>query len=247
VASGLTERVSVSQYRLAFHLTLACLIYVALLWAAERIIAPAHAAFKVQEDARSLRGKDQKKEPRRIRFVAGALLALAITQIYLGALVAGLRAGLVYNTWPLIDGRLVPRSADLLFARPAWRNFFDNALTVQFDHRMMAYALLALALFHAADAYRHDKDGALATRASLLAGAIFAQATLGVLTLLRSAPIDLALMHQAAALLVLTLAAIHACRTMPRRQPAAVTPSEAPFLSPAYGGEKAQAAFSSRE
>jgi cytochrome c oxidase assembly protein subunit 15 len=56
---------------------------------------------------------------------------------------------------------------------------------------------------------------------------------LGVLTLLRSAPIDLALMHQATALLVLTLAAIHACRTRLRRQPAAVTPSEAPFLSPA--------------
>jgi cytochrome c oxidase assembly protein subunit 15 len=186
--------------------------------------------------------KDQKKEPRRIRLTAGVLLALAIIQIYLGALVAGLRAGLVYNTWPLIDGSLVPRTADLLFIRPAWRNFFENALTVQFDHRTMAYALLALALFHAADAYRHDKDKPLAARAGLLALAVIVQATLGVLTLLRSAPIDLALMHQATALLVLTLAAIHACRTSMRPRLAAV-----PFLSPAYGGEKAQAAFSSRE
>src|SRR5215469_5328166 len=110
VASGLTERVSVSQYRLAFHLTLACMIYAALVWAADRTLF-AHAA-----PAR------QRLVPRHLRWSAGALLAVVIVQIYLGALVAGLRAGSIYNTWPLIDGSLIPSAANLLFDHPLWRN-----------------------------------------------------------------------------------------------------------------------------
>ena len=82
----------------------------------------------------------------RLRASAKLLLALVLVQIYLGALVAGLRAGLIYNTWPLIDGRLVPAASQLLFDEPWWRNFFENPLTVQFDHRMLAYALLAAAI-----------------------------------------------------------------------------------------------------
>ncbi len=70
----------------------------------------------------------------------GLLLAV-IVQIYLGALVAGLDAGLSFNTWPLIDGALIPSAERLWFETPAWRNLFENALTVQFNHRMMAYAL----------------------------------------------------------------------------------------------------------
>ena len=91
VASGLSERVSVSQYWLAFHLTLASVIYAALLWTAQRL-APRPAL----------------EAPARIRAGAAALLVLVLVQIYLGALVAGLDAGLTYNTWPLIDGALVP-------------------------------------------------------------------------------------------------------------------------------------------
>src|SRR5262249_50970057 len=134
VASGLTERVSVSQYRLAFHLTLACMIYAALVWTADRTLA-----------ARS-RPEVRPMAPQRLRWSAGALLALVILQIYLGALVAGLRAGLIYNTWPLIDGGIIPSAANLLFDHPLWRNVFENALAVQFDHRMTAYALCALAV-----------------------------------------------------------------------------------------------------
>src|SRR6202030_3764126 len=78
VASGLTERVVVSQYRLAFHLTLACLIYAALVWTADRIAMGAPAAT-----------------PRRIGLGAACLLVLVVAQIYLGALVAGLHAGLI--------------------------------------------------------------------------------------------------------------------------------------------------------
>ena len=75
-------------------------------------------------------------------------------QLYFGALVAGLRAGRVYNTWPEIDGAFIPSAARLFFEEPWWRNLFDNTLTVQFEHRMTAYALLALAILHAVDAIR---------------------------------------------------------------------------------------------
>ena len=83
-----------------------------------------------------------------------ALLLLTFVQLYFGALVAGLRAGRVYNTWPEIDGAFIPSAARLLFEEPWWRNLFDNTLTVQFEHRMTAYALLVLALLHAVDAMR---------------------------------------------------------------------------------------------
>jgi cytochrome c oxidase assembly protein subunit 15 len=202
VASGLTERVSVSQYRLAFHLTLACIIYAALVWTADRarrgFEAPAHHPTAA---------------PRRLRWTAGALLALVVAQIYLGALVAGLRAGLIYNTWPLIDGGLIPSAANLFFDQPLWRNFFENTLTVQFDHRMTAYAICALALAHAVDAHRRGSDR-LATGADFVAVAVLAQAAIGIVTLLRGAPIEMALLHQAMALVALTTATLHAGRAL---------------------------------
>src|SRR5580765_5504294 len=86
VASGLAGRTEVSQYRLAFHLTLACVIYVAIVWTADRLVARPAAAVAP-----------------RLRVTANVLLVLVLAQIYLGALTAGLRAGLTYNTWPLID------------------------------------------------------------------------------------------------------------------------------------------------
>ncbi len=133
VASGLADRVEVSQYRLATHLVLACLIYVALLWTAQR--------WDKQPSAQI-----GEPVPARMRFGAIALLVLVLVQIYLGAIVAGLRAGHIYNTWPLIDGALVPDSARLFFNTPLWRNFFENTLTAQFDHRTLAYAIWIVAL-----------------------------------------------------------------------------------------------------
>ena len=134
---------SVSQYRLAFHLTLACAIYAAVLWTAQQIAprAPSEA-------------------PLRLRLGALAIAALVLVQIYLGALVAGLDAGLVYNTWPLIDGAFMPEAARLWFISPAWRNLFENTLTVQFDHRMLAYAIWLLAMLHAIDARRARRGAA---------------------------------------------------------------------------------------
>lgn len=203
VASGLTERVSVSQYRLAFHLTLACMIYVALAWTADRTLF-----------ARASGPATRRPASRRLRWSAGALLALVIAQIYLGALVAGLRAGLIYDTWPLIDGSFVPSAANLFFDHPLWRNFFENTLTVQFDHRMMAYGLGALALVHAVDARLQGSGAPLAMSAGFVAVAVLAQAAIGIMTLTRGVPIELALLHQAVALVVLTGATLHAARTL---------------------------------
>jgi heme a synthase len=201
VASGLSERVEVSQYRLATHLVLALLIFAGIVWTLRRLTdRPALAT------------------PRRLRITGVALMVMTFVQLYLGALVAGLRAGRVYNTWPDIDGGLIPSAARLFFEEPWWRNLFDNALTVQFEHRMIAYALFVLALLHALDAVR-SRVGSAAKGALWLAAAVTLQATLGILTLVNQVPIVIALAHQAVAIAVLTLVVLQAERLV-ARQPA---------------------------
>ena len=196
VSSGLAGRVSVSQYRLAFHLTLACAIFAAILWTASGLTArPPEAVL-----------------PRRLRATASGLMFLVLVQIYLGALVAGLDAGLVFNTWPRIDGAIIPAADRLWFETPLWRNFFENALTVQFNHRMMAYALWLAALLHAADVVRARCGGAVLNGALALACAVTIQAGIGIVTLLHQTPLPLALLHQAMAIAVLAIAVIHAER-----------------------------------
>jgi heme a synthase len=198
VSSGLADRISVSQYRLAFHLTLACAIFAMLLWVAQR-----------------LKPGDGVEVAPRLRWGALTLVVLVLVQIYLGALVAGLRAGLIYNTWPLIDGALIPDAARLFFERPWWRNFFENALTVQFNHRMMGYVIFVLALWHAVDVVRGGKGGAVSTGALLLASTVTLQAALGIVTLVHVTPLPLALAHQAMAVIVLGIAVLHAARLQP--------------------------------
>lgn len=195
VASGLVHRVEVSQYRLATHLVLACVIYIAILWTALRIGDSPTAAM-----------------PARLRASTVGLLVLVVGQIYLGALVAGLRAGYIYNTWPLIDGALVPHATDLFSASPPWRNFFENVLTVQFDHRMLAYAIWLLAGWHVADVIRHARSGPALPGALALFVAVTLQAVLGISTLLLLVPLPLALLHQAMAMVVLTVAVLYAER-----------------------------------
>jgi cytochrome c oxidase assembly protein subunit 15 len=195
VASGLTQRVEVSQLRLATHLVLALLIYAAIVWTLRRLSErPSVVASP------------------RLKITAMVLLALTFVQLYLGALVAGLRAGRVYNTWPEIDGALIPDPARLWFEAPWWRNLFDNTLTVQFEHRMVAYALFALAILHAVDAVRSRAGPAATSGAIWLAVAMTLQAALGIQTLLHQVPILLGLAHQAMAIVVLTLAILQAER-----------------------------------
>jgi len=191
VVSGLPERVNVSPYRLAFHLTLACAIFALIVWTIER-----------------LRPQVPSPAPMRLRASAIGLLALILCQIYWGALVAGLRAGLLYNTWPLIDGHVVPAASSLLFSEPWWQNLFENPLMVQFIHRGIAYLLFVAALLHAADGVRAGR-GALAFA---LAIAVTIQAALGIATLIYQVPIGLALAHQAIAIAALTVAVVHAAR-----------------------------------
>jgi cytochrome c oxidase assembly protein subunit 15 len=194
VASGLTERISVSQYRLAFHLTLACGIYAALLWSAQAIAGA--ATTSTSGDTRR---------------ATKSLLFVVLVQIYLGALVAGMDAGLTFNTWPLIDGKFIPAFDRLFFEQPVWRNFFENALTVQFNHRMMAYILWFASVLHVLRARSETRE--ILRGASVLAFVVTLQGILGIVTLLYQAPLPLALMHQTMAMVVLTVAVLHAQRS----------------------------------
>jgi len=206
VSSGLTERVSVSQYRLAVHFMLAVFIFSAIVWT-----------------LRQLQVRVPLIATPRTRVTGRVLLALIFLQFYFGALVAGLRAGKVFNTWPLIDGAFIPTTARLFFEHPWWRNFFDNTLTVQFTHRMIAYTLVVLAVLHAIDAIRSKASPVIVSRALWIMTAMIFQAVVGILTLLNQVPIDLGLAHQAIAIFVLTLALFHAERlggAMPNRTPA---------------------------
>ena len=202
VSSGLADRVHVSHDRLAFHFTLACVIYAAIVWTASRLRPATTAALA----------------PTRLRAAAYVLVGVSLLQFYLGALVAGLRAGLIYNTWPLMDERFIPRAADLFFASPFWINFIENAMTVQFDHRMVGYVLFLVALVHLFDVWRTRDRGedTLGWAAAILL-VMVGQIGLGVLTLIHHAPIDLALLHQAGAMIVLTMVVLHAERLTPRR------------------------------
>jgi heme a synthase len=190
VASGLVDRVDVSQYRLAIHLTLACTIFAAIMVVA-RGLAPHSEA---PADLRTQR-------------FAGFLLLAILVQIFLGGLVAGLDAGLSYNTWPLMDGKVVP--GDLFIIEPAWRNLFENPKTVQFVHRLGAYTLFVLALWHMIATRRRLPGTTHARRATLLFCLVLLQAAIGITTLLLHMPLQWALLHQGVALVVLGFAAAH--------------------------------------
>ena len=137
---------------------------------------------------------------------AKVLLGLVLLQIALGGLVAGSRAGLTYNTWPLMDGELVPSLQALFVVKPWIENFVDNVTLVQFNHRLVAYILLAAALIHA---WRLRGTPAF-RRARALAGLVTAQAGLGIATLLLAVPLWAGLAHQVFAMMVLGMATAHA-------------------------------------
>ena len=191
VASGLTHRTEVSQYRLAAHLMLALVIFSAIVWTLRQITDRPRAAA-----------------PAAMKGFAIAVLAMTYAQIYFGALVAGLRAGRAFNTWPEIDGALIPSASRLFFEEPWWRNFFDNTLTVQFSHRMIAYALFVLALAQLVGAIRLRASRPVIAGALAIAVTVTLQATLGIVTLLWQVPIVPALAHQAVAIVLLTLAIV---------------------------------------
>jgi cytochrome c oxidase assembly protein subunit 15 len=139
--------------------------------------------------------------------LAGFLVLLVLVQLYLGGLVAGLRAGLTYNTWPLMDGRLIP--GDLFILEPFWRNLFESPKTVQFIHRIGAYVVFLVALWQMVLTFRRAPGTTHARRSVVLFALVTAQAAIGIATLLMHVPMDVALTHQAFALVVLGFAAAH--------------------------------------
>jgi cytochrome c oxidase assembly protein subunit 15 len=190
VKSGLVDRVDVSQYRLALHLAIAFLIFGLLLW----------LAFDLEDGAETRGSAVPSSGGKRL---AGAIVVLVFVQVMLGALVAGLKAGLAHNTWPLMDGALVPDGLGAL--SPWYLNIFENVTTVQFNHRLMAYAVTLLALGQAWALRRTAISGT----AAMLAAAVLCQAMLGIWTLLEGVPLWLGLAHQAGAAIVLGLAVRH--------------------------------------
>ncbi len=194
VASGLSVRTEVAQERLAIHLLIAAATFATLIYAAT--------------------GSDERlTQPVSRRFVAAShiLLGFIFVQLGLGALVAGLHAGLIYNTWPLMDGRWIPNGTFAL--TPWWTSLWDDVTTVQFDHRITAYVVVIFAFVQAAAAWRAAANSALAMRALSIAGVVLIQAALGIITLLWVVPLNAALAHQAFALVLLGVAAAHASAT----------------------------------
>lgn len=188
VTSGLTELTSVSQYRLAAHLTAASLLFLALIYVA-RSLEPGRVLGRVTPFQ---------------MLTSAILLGLIVMQIGAGAFVAGLDAGMGYQTWPLMDGAIIPNG--LFIMDPAWRNLFENALTVQFIHRGIAYVIVAYVGWLL---WRRHKDGGFSgvhgwlPRIGII---VLLQVCLGIATLLASVPIGLAVGHQALAFMLAGLA-----------------------------------------
>jgi cytochrome c oxidase assembly protein subunit 15 len=187
VTSGLTVRSDVSQYRLVIHFGLALVIYAATLWAALGLLVP----------------ERREEAPPRLRSAASVVLGLVFITALSGGFVAGLDAGLAYNTFPLMDGEWVPSGYAHL--SPVWLNWFENATAVQFNHR-----LLAMTTFVACVVTwllcRPRADGAARPLLDLLLAAACLQVALGIATLLLAVPVGLGALHQAGAVLLLTAA-----------------------------------------
>src|SRR5439155_25321089 len=200
VESGLADRTEVSQYRLVAHLVLALAIYAAILWVALGTV---------------------RRRPRQAvsvgwRRAAEAVRLLVARGIAAGGLVAGSHAGLIYNTFPLMDGRLVPAGYDEL--QPLWLNWFENVAAVQFNHRLLAVATMTAVILLWAAGLRASLPSAARRALHAILAAAALQVALGISTLLLVVPIPLAVGHQAGAVVLLTTALVlrHTIRNAPR-------------------------------
>ena len=193
VASGLQPgMIAVAPVKLTLHLVFACLFFIGLVAMAAQL--GAFGAHRVASPG--------------LRKAAWWLVVAMLVQIALGGLVAGSRSGFTYNTWPLMDGEFIPGTAKLFVVKSFWENFVDNPTLVQFNHRIGAYGLLALTIWHALAA----RGTAIGWGAKHLAYAVAGQGVLGIVTLLLVVPLWAGLAHQALAMLVLLSAVIHAVK-----------------------------------
>ncbi|MAB13791.1 COX15/CtaA family protein [Parvibaculum sp.] len=202
VKSGLVHRTEVSQYRLAAHLTLALILFAYIFWTGLSLWRSSRDAVSHAPDAGS-----------GLSTAARWLIAGFFLQIVLGAFVAGTRAGFIHNTWPLIQGAFFAPEG-LFHLQPWWSNFFENLLTVQYQHRMFAYVLVILTGWHW---WRVRASGVADARlsANCLLAAVLAQVVLGIGTLVMVVPIPMGAAHQAGAVIVLAAAVWHAHRLTP--------------------------------
>lgn len=189
VKSGLVKDPAVSHYRLAAHLLLAMLLYVMLFWTALKEFYPLP---KVR----------QKRLAGAVGVLHLGLFFLLLTIIY-GAFVAGLKAGLIYNTYPLMEGSFIPSEWDFLY--PFYLNFLENAATVQWVHRTVAILTLTTISISMVWLMRLGVSESLRKSAILVLGGVLLQVCLGVLTLLYQVPVFLGTLHQGTAVVVLTL------------------------------------------
>ncbi len=189
VMSGLSERVSVSQYRLAAHLALATAIAAYAFW----------LALTIRDEAQEREAPSAASPSARL--AAMILGGLVYLQIIAGAFVAGLKAGLASNTWPLMNGEIVPPGMD--YYSPLYMNLFENPLTAQFVHRGIAYFI---AIYAAAFALAIWRWPALRLPVAAIGIAIIVQIALGVATVVYGVPLGFALAHQANAMILLALA-----------------------------------------
>jgi heme a synthase len=196
VKSGLVDDPRVSQYRLTAHLSIALAIYAAMLWTALGLL------FRASTQSGSAR-------LRRTGWIITAALAYLIVT---GGFVAGIRAGFAYNTFPLMNGHLLP--PEIFMLDPWYLNFFNNMATVQFDHRLGAWLLALLVPWFWLQAHREKLDSRARLASHLLLGLLALQLALGIATLLLVVPIPLAATHQGGAVLLLGAALLvnHALR-----------------------------------
>jgi cytochrome c oxidase assembly protein subunit 15 len=194
VKSGLVDRTSVSQYRLMVHFGFAVAILGYTLW----LLFDLGTSAQIRHVRAGIGATS---------WVSALVLALIFVQLLSGALVAGLDAGMGYNTWPLIDGAFIP--SGLGTATPWYLNLFENGLAVQFNHRMLGYAVVVTTLAQAIWLAFWRAPQPLLGAASTLAVLSVLQATLGVWTLLLAVPIELGIAHQAGAILVFATALYH--------------------------------------
>ena len=194
VMSGLVDRVDVSPYRLALHLIIALVILAWLVW----------LALDIKPAASSTRRSSVSPG---LKHLAAGLVLLVLLQSLLGAFVAGHNAGLTYNTWPLMDGQFIPDGLGTM--SPWYINLFENITTIQFNHRMGAYLLAVVAVIQYLWVARSVDDQRLVRSALLVLIGVFAQAALGIWTLLEVVPLWLGLAHQAGAAIVLIIAVRH--------------------------------------
>lgn len=186
VKSGLVDNPHVSQYRLSAHLSAAFLIYAYMFWVAMSLLFPASGEQRHPWYRKSL-----------------AVTVLTSVTIISGGFVAGLKAGKIYNTFPLMGDDWIPPGTMAL--EPFWRNFFENMTTVQLDHRVLAISTFVIIIGFWVKARKADLPARSRPAVNALLHTAIFQVALGISTLLMSVPIFLGALHQAVAMLLFTV------------------------------------------